>query len=206
MNKLPANCFTLTPFFRKCMLSAHVIFSVGWMGAVAVFLVLAVKGVVSRDTEMVRAAYLVMDLVGWSVIVPCCFGSLSTGLILSLGSQWGLFNYYWVVVKLLVTVVSTIALLVHMQPIGHMAQIASGRMVSPTELRATRIQLIADAGAALLVLLAATIISVYKPWGKTGYGPGKERKRYGRYLLPVLIGLVLLFIIRHLVGGGLHKH
>ena len=203
MNRLPLRFFTMTPFFRRCMLTAHIVFSVGWIGAVAVFQVLVIKGLVSQGEEMMRAAYLVMDLVGWYVIVPCCFGSLITGLILSLGSPWGLFNFSWVFVKLLATIVSTILLLMHMQPISHLAQMASAGMLSPAEHRGASIQFIAEAGAALLVLLAATIISVYKPWGKIAWWPGKGK---GRYLLPALVGVVLLFVIMHLISGGAHRH
>jgi hypothetical protein len=50
------------PLPRKFALTAHVTFSVGWLGAVAAFLALAIAGLTSPDAQMVQAAYLAMDL------------------------------------------------------------------------------------------------------------------------------------------------
>lgn len=60
----------MTPYVRKFALTAHVTSSVGWLGAVAVFLALAIAGLTSKDAQMVRAAYLAMELTTRFVIVP----------------------------------------------------------------------------------------------------------------------------------------
>jgi len=166
----------MTPRVRKLLLTAHVTFSVGWLGAVAAFLALATAGVTNEDPQRVRAAYLAMELTGWFVIVPLGLASLQTGLVQGLGTEWGLFQHYWVIVKLLMTVLATIVLLVHMQPISHAASVAAAKALSSTDLHGLRLQLVADAGAALLVLLVATTLSVYKPRGKTRYA---RRKQHG---------------------------
>ena len=57
---------TMTPRLRKFALTAHVTCSVGWLGAVAGFLALAVAGLTSQDAQMVRAAYLAMELTAGS--------------------------------------------------------------------------------------------------------------------------------------------
>lgn len=204
---------TMTLPLRKFMLTAHITFSVGWLGAVAVFLAHSIAGLSSENTMIVRAAYLAMNLSAWLIIVPACFGALLTGIIQSIGTQWGLFKHYWIVVKLLLTIGATILLLVHMQPISFMADIASEGPLTTTEHRGLQVQLIVDAGAALLVLLTVTAISVYKPWGMTPYGISKLRKVSkeaskfkGIYVVIVLIIFVILFAIIHLMGAGLHLH
>lgn len=83
----------MTPALRKFGLTAHVSSSVGWFGAVAGFLALAVSGLTSRDAQVVRAVYLAMNLIGWSVIVPLSLASLLTGVVQSLGTPWGLFRH-----------------------------------------------------------------------------------------------------------------
>lgn len=160
----------MAPGLRKFALTAHVTFSVGWLGAVAGFLALAVAGLTSPDAELVRAAYLAMGLTGWFVIVPLSLASLLTGLVQSLGTEWGLIRHYWILFKLLITIFATILLLVHMQPISYMAGVAAETTLSSADLRGLRIQLVADAGAALLALLVATTLSVYKPRGINPYG------------------------------------
>jgi len=155
---------------RKVALTAHVTSSVGWFGAVAGFLALAIAGAASQDARIVPAAYLAMDLTYWYVIVPLGIASLLTGLVSSLGTDWGLFRHYWVLVKLLLTIPLTILLLVHTQPVSYMAREGVQRTLSGDDLGGLRIQLAAYAGAALLVLLVATALSVYRPRGMTGYG------------------------------------
>jgi len=164
----------MTPLVRKFALTAHVTFSVGWLGAVAAFLALAVAGLTSQDPQVVRAAYLAMELTAWFVIVPLSLASLVTGLVQSLGTTWGLLRHYWVLIKLVLTILATLALLVHMQPIGYMARVAAATTIARADHRGVRIQLVATAGAALLVLLVATTLGVYKPRGMTPYGRRKQ--------------------------------
>ncbi len=71
----------ITPRLRKFALTAHITASVGWMGADAGFLALAVAGLSSPEAQLVRAAYLAMGLIAWFVIVPLAFASLLTGLV-----------------------------------------------------------------------------------------------------------------------------
>jgi hypothetical protein len=166
----------MPPALRKFGLTAHVSSSVGWFGAVAAFLALALSGLTTQDTEMVRAAYLAMNVIGWTVIVPLSLASLLTGVVQSLGTPWGLFRHYWVVIKLLITVFATLLLLVHMQPVGHLARVVATATLVRGELAGLRIQLVADAGAALVALLVAAVLSVYKPRGLTQYGRRRQRE------------------------------
>ncbi|MFD3695073.1 hypothetical protein ACFWUZ_02780 [Streptomyces sp. NPDC058646] len=165
----------LPPRLRKLTLTLHVTASVGWLGAVAAFLALAVAGLTSGAPQTVRGAYLAMDVIGWYVIVPFSVASLLTGVVQSFGTVWGLLRHYWVIAKLLITVVATVLLLVHMQPVGHLADAAARAALAGGELEGMRIQLIADAAAALLVLLTAAALSVFKPRGVTRYGRRRQR-------------------------------
>jgi hypothetical protein len=93
-----------------------------------------------------------------------------TGLVQSLGTEWGLFRHYWILAKLLLTVVATVVLLLHMPAVSRMSDVAAGATWSPADLVAPRIQLVVHAAGGLLVLLTATALSIYKPWGRTGFG------------------------------------
>src|SRR5712691_5240606 len=136
----------MTPQLRTFALAAHVTASVSRLGAVAAFLALAVAGLASHDTQMVRAAYLATELITWFVIVPLAFGSLLTGLVLSLGTSWGLFRHYWVLVKFMLTILATVLLLLHTQPIGLLAAVARDITWSSRDVVRLQIQLVGDAG------------------------------------------------------------
>lgn len=205
----------MTPRLSKFVLTSHVSFSVGWLGAVAVFLALAITALTTTDNQLARSALLSMKLSAWFVIVPFCFTSLFTGIVQALWSKRGLFKHYWIVVKLFLTIASTILLLLHMQPIKYLAGVATDPTFSNSQYSVQTIDLIAKAGAAILVLLAITTISVYKPWGKIPYRQhdknqqkivGDEKKSLSFYLLIGLISLIVIFIIMHLFGGGMGRH
>src|ERR671920_1435115 len=98
----------MTPALRKLVLTAHVTSSVGWLGAVAGFQALAIAAATSQEPQAIRSFYLAMGLIGWYVVVPFCLASLVTGLVISLGTAWGLFRHYWVLVKFLITVIAAL--------------------------------------------------------------------------------------------------
>ncbi|MFD8376303.1 hypothetical protein ACFV2Z_37070 [Streptomyces sp. NPDC059688] len=160
----------MAPGLRKFALTAHVASSVGWLGSVTAFLVLAVVGLAGQDGQRARGAYLALEVTGWYVIVPLACASLVTGLIQSLGTSWGRLRHYWVLVKLALTAVATLLLLVHMQVVDRVAGAAARMELSGSGLGGMRVQLVVDAAAAVGVLLAATALSVYKPRGITRYG------------------------------------
>jgi len=148
---------------RKLVLTTHVTSTVGWLGAVAAFLALALVGLGSHDSGTVRGMYLGMEATGWFVIVPLSLASLLTGLIQSLSTEWGLFRHYWILATLLINVLSASVLLLFMLGLSY-TEVATPR---PT----------VHAGAALVMLFAATTLSVYKPRGMTSYGWRKQRER-----------------------------
>ena len=55
---------------RRLLLTAHLIASLGWLGALAVFFVHALAGVASGDEQIIRAASIAMGLTAWFVILP----------------------------------------------------------------------------------------------------------------------------------------
>jgi hypothetical protein len=166
---------TMTPRVRKFALTAHVTSSVGWLGAVVVFLALAVVGLTSQDAQTVRGAYLVMEPAAWFVLVPLAFASLLTGIVQGLGTTWGLFRHYWVLFKLLIAVFATIILLIYMATFRFMAGVAADPSADLGVVRNASPGL--HAALALLVLLVATVLAVYKPRGMTPYGRRKQHEQ-----------------------------
>ena len=166
------------PRARKLALTAHVVSSVGWLGAVAAFLGLAIAGLVSDSASTVRAVYIAMEATGWFVLVPLAVASLVTGLIQSLGTKWGLFRHYWVVVKLAINLIASLILVMYMQTLVDLADRATaagpaahlGGLRSPSP--------VLHSAGALVLLVGASVLGVYKPRGLTRYGwrkQGEER-------------------------------
>lgn len=60
----------MTKRISKLVLTSHVTFSIGWLGAVAVFLALTITGLNSQNEQLVRACLLAMKISAWFVILP----------------------------------------------------------------------------------------------------------------------------------------
>lgn len=194
----------MTSSFRKLGLMAHVVFSVGWIGAVGAFLALAIAAL-SGGQEVSRAAYLAMNVVGQDVLIPFSVLSLISGVVQSLGTRWGLFKHYWVVVKLVLTIVATVALFLHQfTAVAEAAKLAAGAgsvALRAVSLRQLGVQLRGDAGLALLLLLIATALAVYKPWGLIG-----RISRSLKLCLAAAVAILVGFVALHLSGRSPHQH
>ena len=167
---------TMTPGLRKFTLTVHIAVSVGWIGAVAAYLALDVTVATSQDIQTLRAAYIAMALIVWNVIVLLALASLLTGILVSLGTKWGLFRHYWVLISLLLTIIAIIVLLSETQQVNHIAAIAGDPTTSDAELRALPNTLVHSIGGTL-VLLLITALNLYKPRGLTPYGWRKQQEK-----------------------------
>lgn len=161
---------TLAPRARTAWLLAHVVTSVGFLGAVATFLMLALVGLAATEPDIARAVYVSADLVTRLVVVPLCALSTVTGVALSLGTPWGFVRHWWMALKLAIAVVSTAALALHVPLVVAMMDAATGQPLAGGDLLRERLQIVVASGAAVLALLVATALSVWKPRGLTRHG------------------------------------
>lgn len=157
---------------RKTVLAVHVLSSVGWFGAVAAFLALALVGLSSGDSSLVAAVYVAARLIAWWVILPLGVLAFLSGVVQSVGTQWGLVRYWWVLIKLVLTTGSLVLYLVHLQVVDRAAEHGMGPDAADglEALDGMRLQLVIDSGAALVVLVIATLLSILKPRGLTPFG------------------------------------
>ena len=161
----------MPPALRRGALAVHVITSVGWIGAVVAYLALGIAAAMSEQPQTVRAAWIAMELTGWVVIVPLAVLAFLTGLVMSLGTAWGLVRHYWVIFAFVLTTVALVVLLLHMPSVtatAHTARAADD---------ATVLQLGGDVlhpALGLLVLVVIAVLNLYKPRGTTRYG---QRRR-----------------------------
>jgi len=157
----------MPPALRKAALAVHLTVSVGWIGSVVSYLALGLWADNTTDDQSIRAAWAAMDTIGWYAIVPLAVTSLTTGLLMALGTRWGLFRHYWVVISLILTVIAVVVLLLHMPDVTATAQFAAS---------ASEDQLVdlggdlAHPATGLVILLIVEALNLYKPKGITRHG------------------------------------
>ena len=164
----------LPPPARKLVLAVHLSCSVGWLGAVVAYLVLDLTVATSQDAVAVRSAWMAMGLVVSWAIVPLALASLLTGLVIALGTKWGLFRHWWVLISFVLTVLATLVLLVESGVVTRSAAMAAS--MSAEEVLALQPTLVHSVGG-LGVLLVVQVLNVYKPQGLTPYGWRKQQKQ-----------------------------
>jgi hypothetical protein len=162
---------------RRAALTTHVVTSVGWLGAVAAFLVLAVTAIVSQEPATVRALYVAMDVLGISLLVPLSLASFASGLVQSLGTPWGLFRHWWVIAKLAISVVATAILLLYTATLRVLGDAAASLSLSDDQALLPSTSPVLHSAGAVGVLLLAAALSVYKPRGLTRHGWRKQQRR-----------------------------
>jgi hypothetical protein len=199
----------MTPTPRRTLLIAHIVSSVGWIGAVAAFLALNIVALTTAREELARSMYAAMDVTGLYVIVPASLLGVATGIAQSLATPWGLWRHRWVATKLVLGLLATVALLLHqftaVQTAAHHA--AHGMDAHPFG-----VQLAVDAALATVLLLFATVLSVVKPWGLTRYGqrmrdetrPTTGLSRSAKLSLAIAVAIVVTVAILHATGHGMH--
>jgi len=160
----------LTPAVRKLLLMVHVTASVGWIGALAVFLALALLSVLSQEHTVVSAAGIAMGAAAWLVILPLSLTAFASGVVQALGTPWGLVRNYWVVFKLLLTALATTVLVMKLAPIRYLADTSAQTTLRGDDLAGVRMSVLIHAGAGLLVLLANAALAIFKPQAVTGFG------------------------------------
>lgn len=180
----------LSPAMYKLFLSAHIIAAVGWLGLAVAKIVLEIAAVMSESPSVAELLNVAIPLLNFS-FPPAAISTMITGILLSLGTKWGIIDYTWVMVKLVLTalVIITATQLgdrmilqtnpaFAVQPINYDPIL--GIVLTPAVL------LLCLTLAHILMLGAATVISVYKPWGKTWFGRRKaERSRQGQGIISV---------------------
>lgn len=148
--------------------------SVGWVGAVLCYLAIGVAAVTTDTGATIRGAWEAMETMGWFVLVPLAVASLVTGTLMALGTKWGLFRHYWVMVSLVLTVLSVVVLLLHMPTVTATAEVA--RTADLATLRSLGGDLF-HPGVGLVILLFVQVLNIYKPQGLTKYGWRKQQAR-----------------------------
>ncbi|WP_243073729.1 hypothetical protein [Microbacterium sp. SS28] len=142
----------------------HVVTSISWAAAVAVFLVIAILGWSAPDTRVHAGAYAALATTLWVVIVPLTILSFLTGVLTSVLSRWGLTRHWWVLFKLVLTTGATALLLVHTRVVDAAADAALGM---GHDMEALQLQLVIDSAAAFGVLALIAGLGYIKPRGIT---------------------------------------
>ena len=164
------------------MVVVHTVASVSWLALMLCLLTLATMALTTNDPDTVRSAYRAMGMLGDVLIIPLSLLTLLSGVVLALGTSWGLFRYYWVSTKFWLTLAATVASIFALTARLHDAVHAVARHptgpVSAMNLGFLRYNVVIVPSVALMLYLANVMLSVFKPWGRRSGGRNSGRQQH----------------------------
>lgn len=154
--------FRLSRRWRRLWVLLHVVTSVGWLGLDLGLLSLGVTGRWFTPGDGELGVYRAIDLLGYAVVLPVALVAAVSGVVLSLGTYWGLLRYRWVVIKLVLTLVALVATVFALLP---QMDRAVANCLAGGGPGASGNSLVAAPIVAGVLYTTATALSVYKPRG-----------------------------------------
>ncbi|KUL44877.1 hypothetical protein [Streptomyces regalis] len=151
---------------RRASLVVHVVASASWLGLTLGLLALAITAATTGSAVTVEASVRAMKLFADWLLLPLAFLTLVSGLVLSLGTQWGLARHRWVYIKFWLTLATTTATTFALRP-GLSSTVAT---VAASEPLPDATDLMMGPIVSLSAYVFMTVISILKPWGLTRRG------------------------------------
>lgn len=165
------NPWRMTSPVRKSVMVLHTVAGIGWMGVDIALLALLITARTTDDPALVVSGFNAIGIVVPVAVPPLSLLILLTGILQGLGTPWGLVRYWWVLVKLVLSLVMTVLVFLSLLPgIREMTVLADTTM-SADALRASLGSLpntlMFPPIVSFLMLGTAAILSIFKPWGRT---------------------------------------
>lgn len=151
---------------RRTVLIAHIASAGVWLGIDVVMAVFIVTALTTDDAGLRALCYLALDRFAvWPLLVTGLV-CLVTGVILGMGSKWGLVRYWWVAIKLVLNVILTGLVLVALRGAVGEATEQALRWISGRPADLSVGDLIYPPIVSPAALMIAVTLSVVKPWGR----------------------------------------
>lgn len=161
----------MAPRTRRIWLVLHVGMSVGWLGLSLAMTTLAAVGLVAGSPALRHGAYEVMHIFDLAIVIPSMVLAIVTGLVVSLGTKWGLVKHWWVLVKFGIALSIPLVAAVESQWVQELGERTADPAAEPGGLG---IALLVCLGGYTAALWTATVLSVVKPWGRTRWGGASQ--------------------------------
>ena len=151
---------------RRAVLTAHIVGAGAWIGIDVVLGVLVFTALFTSSRRIEALCYQALELFAVWPLLAAGLVTLATGMILGLGSNYGLIRYWWVAVKLALNVVLSVLVLVALRPAVSEATRYGEALAAGEPTDASVGQLVFPPVVSSTALVVATVLAVYKPWGR----------------------------------------
>jgi ferredoxin-NADP reductase len=159
---------------HRALVAAHAISAAAWVGITCAVVTLAVIGRATRDLDTAVIVYKLISYFDITLLPWANFATTLTGIALGLTTRWGLIRYRWVAAKLIISFAILASAFAYVEDsVGAMIEKAEHLALTggtTDQLGSGGDVVFAGFGLPLLSLVAAMLLSLYKPGGKTQWG------------------------------------
>ena len=157
--------YRLSPRARKVTLTVHIAAAGMWLGLDLALGIVVVAALTADAVGAAAAAATIAAFATWPLASAGVL-TLATGVILGVGSKYGLVRYWWVLVKLVLNIVLVVLVLLVLTPgVEALGVLGRSALAEGTPPDAPATLLFPPIVSSTAVLIAITL-SVFKPWGR----------------------------------------
>jgi hypothetical protein len=148
---------------RRALLTVHVVSSVGWLGIELAMLALCLTGMAAGHPASMRGMYHAAAVLADTMLMPAALLMVVSGVVLSVGTKWGLARHHWVFAKV---VIGALLLVASVFTLNDNLRTVADLAGSAAPSGADTVGLAGMMSVLALLGLAATVLSILKPWGR----------------------------------------
>ncbi|WP_077324373.1 hypothetical protein [Virgibacillus siamensis] len=151
---------------KRWLLTAHILFSAIMFGNMVTFLILSITVASTNDGNLIESCYRIMHVLSSTSVKASTIATIITGILLSVLTKWGLFQFYWLIVKEVLT----------LMPLGlnlwgmYYWTMDAFRIMQTSQDRAALFMVQTELWSGIIIqmlsLILIFVLSVFKPWGK----------------------------------------
>jgi uncharacterized membrane protein len=157
---------------RRAVLIVHIAAAGPWLGIDVVMAVFVATALFTDDVAVRASSFQALEMFAFWPLLVSGLVCLVSGIVLGLGTRWGVVRYWWVAVKLALNVLLTVLVIVALRPGLRDAAERAGRWFAGEPVALAVGDLVFPPIVSSTALLIAITLSVVKPRGRIRRGPG----------------------------------
>lgn len=151
---------------KNWFLILHILFAAIMLGNMVAFLIFSITVAAANDKGVIHACYQAMNILANTSVRASTIGTTVTGILLSIWTKWGLFKFYWIIVKEGLTLILIGLNLWAMYAWTLQALTGMNTSGEMQGLPFVQAELWTGILFQIISLVLIYVISVFKPWGK----------------------------------------
>lgn len=151
---------------KRGLLTVHILFAAIMFGNMVTFLILSITAATTENAQLIKSCYQIMHVLASTSVKASTIGTTVTGILLSIWTKWGLFQFYWIIAKQIITIMLIGFNLwgIYAWTLQALSRVET--ITDQTNMFMLQIDLWIGITIQIISLIFIFTISVFKPWGR----------------------------------------